>query len=54
MMDDNYTALSIPSDHSLVDTVHNRKPQVKTCHSCSTQDNEGFWNDDKSAMGSCQ
>lgn len=42
MMDDNYTALSIPSDHSLVDTVHNRKPQVKTCHSCSTQDNGGF------------
>jgi|GEM_PF-4958415 len=42
MMDDNYTALSIPSDHSLVDTVHNRKPQVKTCHSCSTQDNGGY------------
>lgn len=43
MMDDNYTALSIPSDHSLVDTVHNRKPQVKTCHSCSTQDNGRYW-----------
>lgn len=42
MMDDNYTALSIPSDHSLVDTVHNRKPQVKTCHSCSTQDNDRY------------